>query len=132
MRSKLTVNQRIAFPLVSLSSSLIYTLNIQFWIYLSFSCSVLLPGVVQQNNKIQKNDIVTSHGPPNHSSTQVSPSILIYLLERPVSRDWQREPLVTADMETKANFSSAVEEIQDFATKVSQTGGGGFCPPLLR
>ena len=65
--------QEINFALVYLSSSLIYTFNIPFWVSLIFSHSVILPGVSQPNYTIEKKEIVTSHTPTNHSSTPPPP-----------------------------------------------------------
>ena len=60
----------------SLSYSLIYTLNSPFWVFLSFRPSIVFPGVAQQKNIIKTKERVSSHIPPNQSSSQVPPSII--------------------------------------------------------
>ena len=71
---------------------------------------------------------VTSHLPPNHSSTQILPSILIRLLERPVPSAWQLQASATTEMETRANFSSTPAVIQDITVGEYKTGGRVFTP----
>ena len=55
--------------------------------------------------------------PPNHSSTQIHPSILVQLLERPVTKAQQREPSETIVMETKANLPPVAAVIPDLAVE---------------
>ena len=83
---------------------------------LSFSHFVELPVVPQTNSTIQKKERVTSHLPSNHSFNKTPPSILVQLLKRNVTKDWQRE-LETKVIETREKFSSMAEGMQHITVK---------------